>query len=74
MIDGFGHGGPVSWSVRSPDLYLLHFFVWEHMKTKVYHTLVVSAKDLVSRFIIVAHELREIPHVFEMDKQSMIMR
>ena len=31
-----GHGGPVAWPPRSPDLTPLDYYLWGHMKTLVY--------------------------------------
>ena len=33
-----GKGGPVAWPPRSPDLTLLDFFLWGHIKSLVYKT------------------------------------
>ncbi|XP_036139970.1 uncharacterized protein LOC118644749 [Monomorium pharaonis] len=32
-----GRGGPIAWPPRSPDLNVLDYFVWGHIKTKVEH-------------------------------------
>ena len=32
-----GQGGPITWPVRSPDLNVLDYFVWGHIKNKVEH-------------------------------------
>jgi hypothetical protein len=45
-----GHGGPVSWPVRSPDLNTLDFFVWGHPKEIVYRDLPTDMEDLTAKF------------------------
>ncbi|EFN86502.1 hypothetical protein EAI_03479, partial [Harpegnathos saltator] len=32
-----GRGGPVIWPARSPDLNVLDYFVWGHIKSKIEH-------------------------------------
>ncbi|XP_036150569.1 uncharacterized protein LOC118648339 [Monomorium pharaonis] len=32
-----GRGGPIAWPPRSPDLNVLDYFVWGHIKAKVEH-------------------------------------
>ncbi|XP_036144368.1 uncharacterized protein LOC118646151 [Monomorium pharaonis] len=32
-----GRGGPINWPARSPDLNVLDFFVWSHIKTLIEH-------------------------------------
>ncbi|XP_036149084.1 uncharacterized protein LOC118647750 [Monomorium pharaonis] len=32
-----GRGGPIAWPPRSPDLNVLDYFVWGHIKVKVEH-------------------------------------
>lgn len=34
-----GRGGPVDWPARSPDFNPLDFFLWSHVKNRVYQTL-----------------------------------
>ncbi|GFV06643.1 uncharacterized protein TNCV_2949651 [Trichonephila clavipes] len=52
-------GGPVNWSVLSPDFSCLEFFLWTHMKSLVYAIHVDSDEALVAR--IAAGEMREKP-------------
>lgn len=44
-----GRGGPVPWPPRSPDLTPCDFFLWGHLKEKVYKTPVQSVEDLKTR-------------------------
>lgn len=32
-----GRGGPIAWPARSPDLNILDFFVWGHIKNLIEH-------------------------------------
>jgi len=41
-----GHGRPVAWPLRLPDLTPLHYCLWGHMKTSVYETKVDSRAAL----------------------------
>ena len=41
-----GHGGPVAWPPRSPDLTPIDYYVWCHMKTLVYESKVDSRTAL----------------------------
>lgn len=44
-----GTNGPVRWPARSPDLTPLDFFIWDHLKEKVYRTPVRNREDLEIR-------------------------
>lgn len=44
-----GRGGPIRWAPRSPDLTPLDFFLWGHVKNKVYKTPVDDISDLKQR-------------------------
>lgn len=46
-----GRRGPVEWPARSPDLTPLDFFLWGHLKTKVYATQPESLEDLRARIV-----------------------
>jgi hypothetical protein len=53
-----GHGGPVAWPPRSPDLTTpLDYYPWSHMKT-VYETKVDSRATLRHRIFAVAEHIR----------------
>ena len=43
------HGGPIAWPARSPDLTLLDYFLWGHIKSLVYKTPVGSEENLMVR-------------------------
>ncbi|KAJ4430807.1 hypothetical protein ANN_19398 [Periplaneta americana] len=44
-----GRGKSVAWSARSPDLMPFDFFLWGHVKSGVYTTLVHTIKELIVR-------------------------
>lgn len=46
-----GRRRPVEWPPRSPDLTPLDFFLWGHLKTKIYATEPPSLEDLRLRII-----------------------
>ena len=41
-----GIGGPVSWPARSPDLTPYDFFLWGHIKAKVFTAPIESVDHL----------------------------
>ncbi|CAH1986436.1 unnamed protein product [Acanthoscelides obtectus] len=41
-----GRRGAIEWPPRSPDLSLLDFFMWGHLKSKIYATQPTSLEDL----------------------------
>ncbi len=43
--NGIGRGGPISWPPRSPDLTPCDFFLWGHIKSKIYSKPVESGED-----------------------------
>lgn len=48
-----GRRGPVEWPARSPDLSPLDFFLWGHIKSKVYATECGSLEELRQRITLV---------------------
>lgn len=46
-----GRRGPIEWPARSPDLTPLDFFLWGHLKSKIYKTQPQSLNDLRQRII-----------------------
>lgn len=47
-----GRGGVVAWSPRSPDLIPLDYFLWGHMKQKVYATGPNTREELVAKITV----------------------
>lgn len=52
-----GRRGAIEWPPRSPDLTPLDFFLWGHLKSKVYMTQPTSLEDLQQRIV---NECRQI--------------
>lgn len=46
-----GRRGAIEWPARSPDLTPCDFFLWGHLKTKVYETLPRDLADLRQRIV-----------------------
>lgn len=44
-----GRGGPVAWPPRSPDLTPCDFFLWGHIKSRIYDTPMTSIEKLKDR-------------------------
>ena len=44
-----GWGGPIPWPTRSPDLSLLHYSLWEYLKSFMFETPVETDMELVAR-------------------------
>jgi hypothetical protein len=53
-----GHGGLLAWPPRSPDLTLLNYYLWGHMKTFVYEVTVDLRATLCRRVFAAAAEHR----------------
>ena len=66
-----GHGGPVAWSPRSPDL---DYYLWGHMKTLVYETNVYSRAALRNRIFAAAEHIRNHPDNISSATQSLFNR
>ncbi|GFX70787.1 uncharacterized protein TNCV_1337491 [Trichonephila clavipes] len=54
-----GRGGPVNWPARSPDLFSLDIFLWDHIKSLVYASPVDSKEALVESIAVVAGKIRK---------------
>jgi len=52
-----GRRGPIAWPARFPDLNLLYFFLWGHLKTIVYDTPVATVEVLRNRIIAVCEKI-----------------
>lgn len=46
-----GRRGEIEWPARSPDLTPLDFFLWGHLKTKVYESKPLDLNDLRNRIV-----------------------
>lgn len=52
-----GRRGPLDWPARSPDLSPLDFFLWGHLKSKVYTTEPESLEELRRRIVEECHQI-----------------
>ncbi|GBN78503.1 hypothetical protein AVEN_256536-1 [Araneus ventricosus] len=62
------------WPPRYPDLSILYYFLWGHLKSLVHATPVDSVEDLVARISVAAAPVHEIPVNFESVCQSLHRR
>ena len=69
-----GHGDPIAWLPRSPDLTPLDFHFWVYMKTLVYETPVETRQDLVERIQVAASVMRDMPGIFPGVRHDIIRR
>ena len=53
-----GRGGPIQWPARSPDLNPLDFFLWGHLKNKVYKQEHNDVESLRNQIIIKCNEIK----------------
>lgn len=66
--------GPVIWPARSPDLNPCDFFLWGHMKARVYAEPINSSVQLTQHVHQAAAEIRGDPAVFGRIRQSLQRR
>lgn len=69
-----GRGGAQAWSPRSPDLNILDFFLWGHLKSLVYTTPVETVEELRNRIMASCNTIRNTPGIFERVRQSLRRR
>ena len=70
----FGHGGPIAWPPRSPDLTPLDYYLWGHMKRSVYETKAPSRAERRRRIFAAAEHIRNHPDNIATATQSLLMR
>ena len=54
-----GRAGPMVWAARSPDLSPLDFFLWGHLKNKVYETRPTTIQELKDKICDEAEKITE---------------
>ena len=69
-----GRGGPIPWPVRSPDLNLLHYFIWEYLKSLVFETPVETDMKLVVRIAAACDIIQNTPGIFVRVRQNLVRR
>jgi hypothetical protein len=65
-----GRGGPVNWTVRSPDLNPMEFWLWGRLKTLVYLAPISDLEILQQRAENACQEIRVIPGIFDRVRTS----
>ena len=68
---------PVVWPPRLPDLNLLDYYLWGHLKSMVYATLVDTINcidELTQRIENCCQQIRNKPGIFEHVRSSMRRR
>ncbi|KAJ4436462.1 hypothetical protein ANN_16493 [Periplaneta americana] len=66
-----GRGGPIAWPPRSPDLNPLDFYLWGHLKSLVYSSLVLDLESLRNRIVACSEDIRNTPGVWDRVRRSM---
>ncbi|KAJ4425598.1 hypothetical protein ANN_27794 [Periplaneta americana] len=66
-----GRGGPIAWPPRSPDLNPLDFYLWGHLKSLVYSSLVPDLESLRNRIVACSEDIRNTPGVWDRVHRSM---
>ncbi|KAK4301580.1 hypothetical protein Pmani_026358 [Petrolisthes manimaculis] len=59
-----GRGGPIAWPPRSPDLTPLDFYLWGHLKSRVYATQINICQELWKLVQEACREIRNTPGIF----------
>ncbi|KAJ4439845.1 hypothetical protein ANN_07973 [Periplaneta americana] len=60
-----GRGGPIAWPPRSPDLNPHDFYLWGHLKSLVYSSLVPDLESLRNRIVACSEDTRNTPGVWD---------
>ncbi|KAJ4433589.1 hypothetical protein ANN_15899 [Periplaneta americana] len=66
-----GSSGPIAWPPRSPDLNPLDFYLWGHLKSLVYSSLVPDLESLRNRIVACSEDIRNTPGVWDRVRRSM---
>jgi hypothetical protein len=69
-----GWGGPTACHLRSPDLNLLDFYLWGHIKTLVHAAPVDNEEALHHRTVDACQTIRNYPGIFERMRRSAMRR
>jgi len=68
-----GHGGPLAWAQRSPDVTPLDYYLWGHMKTLVYETKIESRAALHDHSFAATEHIRNHPDNVASATRSLLM-
>jgi len=69
-----GRGSPNQWPSRSPDFNPVDYYLWGHLKSKVYSADITSQEQLFHRIENACNELRNNPEVFRKSVNQIIVR
>lgn len=69
-----GRGGPIAWPARSPDLTVLDYFLWGHMKSIVYEEPINSREHLIERINLACERIRETPDMIRKSVGHLVQR
>ena len=69
-----GRGSPNQWPSRSPDFNPVDYYLWGHLKSKVYSADIMSQEQLFHRIENACNELRNHPEVFRKSVNQIILR
>lgn len=58
-----GNGGTISWPANSPDLTVMDFFFWGHIKNVIYQTPCYEIEEIKERISNVIQEMRQTPEI-----------
>ena len=54
-----GRARTINWLPRSPDLTLLDFYLWSHIKSIVYSEEIASCEQFKEKIIVAFHTLKQ---------------
>lgn len=69
-----GRGGRVNWPARSPDLTPLDYYLWGHMKQKVYASVSNTREELMQKIESAAEEIRAEHRVLQRSTENVTLR
>jgi hypothetical protein len=69
-----GRGGPIAWPPVSSVLNPLHFYLWEHLKSRVYAASVDNEETLHHRIVDPSQPIHNYLSIFEMRWLSVMRR
>jgi hypothetical protein len=69
-----GRGSTHNWPARSPDLNLVDFFLWGHLKSLVYASPIQDEEMLRNRIIDACEIIKNTPGIFQRVRDSLLRR
>lgn len=74
FVNWIGRGGPVNWPPRSPDFSPLDYFLWGHMKTKVYQHKVDTKEELLVKIFNEFEIIKNNPDIIRKAIENILRR